>query len=181
MRGGRGDAAGVCGGPAEPDVGGADGEPGSQDGVGPGRVAAGAEPVLERGPGGGRQAEVRLSMDIREAAAARVVLASCESTEMVFYAEPTPGPQVDDALARYDDNGNGRISCAEARAHGIAPVERGDPAYGYMRDADGDGVVCGGVSELGRAFVRTTISWSKHWATILPGASALRKTRMLRL
>ena len=83
-----------------------------------------------------------LSMDIREAAAARVVLASCGSTEMVFYAQPTPGPQGDDALARYDDNGNGRISCAEARAHGIAPVERGHPAYGYMRDADGDGVVC---------------------------------------
>ena len=50
----------------------------------------------------------------------------------------TPGS----ALALYDDNGNGRISCAEARAHGIAPVERGHPAYEYMRDGDGDGVVC---------------------------------------
>ena len=46
------------------------------------------------------------------------------------------------ALARYDDNGNGRITCAEARRHGIAPVPRGHPAYPYMRDADGDGVVC---------------------------------------
>ena len=45
-------------------------------------------------------------------------------------------------LARYDDNGNGRISCAEARAHGIAPVRRGHPAYAHMRDGDGDGVVC---------------------------------------
>ena len=53
------------------------------------------------------------------AAGAEPVLASCESTEIVFWAEPTPGPQVDDALVRYDDNGNGRISCAEARAHGI--------------------------------------------------------------
>jgi len=50
----------------------------------------------------------------------------------------TPGS----ALVLYDDNGNGRISCAEARAHGIAPVERGHPAYEYMRDGDGDGVVC---------------------------------------
>ncbi len=43
---------------------------------------------------------------------------------------------------KWDDNGNGRISCAEARAHGIAPVRRGHPAYLYMRDGDRDGVVC---------------------------------------
>ena len=47
-----------------------------------------------------------------------------------------------DALARYADNGNGRITCAEARRHGIAPVPRSHPAYRYMRDGDGDGVVC---------------------------------------
>ena len=46
------------------------------------------------------------------------------------------------ALARWDDNGNGRITCAEARRHGIAPVPRGHPAYRYMRDGDGDGIVC---------------------------------------
>ena len=46
------------------------------------------------------------------------------------------------ALARWDDNGNGRITCAEARRHGIAPVSRGHPAYRYMRDGDGDGIVC---------------------------------------
>ena len=45
-------------------------------------------------------------------------------------------------LAMYDDNGNGRITCKEARRHGIAPVPRGHPAYRYMRDGDGDGVVC---------------------------------------
>ena len=45
-------------------------------------------------------------------------------------------------LSLYDDNGNGRISCAEARAHGIAPVYSTHPAYAYMTDADGDGVVC---------------------------------------
>ena len=39
-----------------------------------------------------------------------------------------------------NDNGNGRVTCAEARRHGIAPVHRGHPAYPYMRD--GDGVVC---------------------------------------
>ena len=47
-----------------------------------------------------------------------------------------------DALALYDDNGNGRITCAEARNHGIAPVSRGHPAYPYMDDRDGDGIVC---------------------------------------
>ena len=35
-----------------------------------------------------------------------------------------------------------RITCREARAHGIAPVRRGHPAYPFMRDGDGDGVVC---------------------------------------
>ena len=47
-----------------------------------------------------------------------------------------------DVLALYDDNRNGRITCAEARRHGIAPVPRDHPAYRYMRDGDGDGVVC---------------------------------------
>ena len=46
------------------------------------------------------------------------------------------------ALARYDDNRNGRIRCAEARPHGIAPVHRSHQAYRYMRDGDEDGVVC---------------------------------------
>ena len=42
----------------------------------------------------------------------------------------------------WDDDGNGRVTCAEARRHGIAPVLRSHPAYVYMRDGDGDGVVC---------------------------------------
>ncbi len=54
----------------------------------------------------------------------------------------TGAPAGDDALARYDDNRNGRITCKEARRHGIAPVHRSHPAYRYMRDGDGDGVVC---------------------------------------
>ena len=46
------------------------------------------------------------------------------------------------ALALYDDNRNGMITCKEARRHGIAPVTRSHPAYKFMRDADGDRVVC---------------------------------------
>ena len=94
--------------------------------------------------------EYGLTIDHAEADAIDRVLAGCESTEMVVLspggsttatATPTPIPILD-ALALWDDNGNGRITCAEARAHGIAPVRRGHPAYKYMRDADGDGVVC---------------------------------------
>lgn len=47
-----------------------------------------------------------------------------------------------DALALYNDNRNGRITCAEARRHGFAPVPRSRPAYRHMRDRDGDGLVC---------------------------------------
>ncbi len=62
-------------------------------------------------------------------------------TEVIATEEPTPTEEVD-ALALYDDNGNGRITCKEAREHGIAPVQRGHPAYRYMDDRDDDGVVC---------------------------------------
>ncbi len=103
-----------------------------------------------------RVVEVRrrygLTIDRREADALERVLSDCESTAMVKYG----GGAVSDgsatkvrrkssgsaALAQWDDNGNGRITCAEAREHGIAPVRRGHPAYPYMRDGDGDGVVC---------------------------------------
>ena len=102
--------------------------------------------------------EYGLTIDRAEADAVDRILAGCQSTEMVVLAlgasaaatatptptaAATPTPSTDvDALALWDDNGNGRITCAEARAHGIAPVRRGHPAYQYMRDADGDGVVC---------------------------------------
>ena len=68
------------------------------------------------------------------------VEASADAASGVVGTEPA-GDAVD-ALALYDDNNNGRITCAEARKHGIAPVEREHPAYQYMRDADNDGVVC---------------------------------------
>ena len=96
--------------------------------------------------------EYGLTIDRAETEAIDRVLAGCKSTEMVVLAPgaptsatatptPTAAPEVD-ALAMYDDNGNGRITCAEARAHGIAPVRRGHPAYEFMRDADGGGAVC---------------------------------------
>ncbi len=99
-----------------------------------------------------------LTMDRAEATAAERVLAGCNSTAMQFTdpgsasappptATPLPatgaGGNCDsNPLGCYDDNGNGRITCAEARRHGIAPVPRSHPAYQYMRDGDSDGVVC---------------------------------------
>ena len=95
-----------------------------------------------------------LSIDRREVEAVERTLASCPSTRMVILdcdasasrvAETrpqVPSGSETDALARWDDNGNGRITCAEARRHAIAPVPRNHPAYRYMRDGDGDGVVC---------------------------------------
>ena len=104
----------------------------------------------------GRVLEVRraygLTVDTREALALESILAGCESTalEPIVCTVPTSSgasaassPESgDDALALYDDNRNGRITCKEARRHGIAPVPRSHPAYRYMRDADGDGIVC---------------------------------------
>ena len=103
-----------------------------------------------------RVVEVRLAygltIDRREAQALERILSGCERTslEPIVCSVPsssgagaTSAPvDRDDVLARYDDNGNGRITCAEARRHGIAPVPRSHPAYRHMRDADGDGVVC---------------------------------------
>ena len=104
----------------------------------------------------GRVLEVRraygLNIDRREAAALERILSGCESTalEPVVCSVPSSSGAGadsapaggDDALALYDDNGNGRITCAEARRHGIAPVPRSHPAYRFMRDGDGDGLVC---------------------------------------
>ena len=101
----------------------------------------------------GRVLEVRraygLTIDRREAAALDGIFAVCESSalEPVVCAAPSGSAGGGDrggagVLARYDDNGNGQITCAEARRHGIAPVPRPHPAYRYMRDADGDGIVC---------------------------------------
>ena len=89
-----------------------------------------------------------LTIDERERDVLEGILSGCTSTEMIVQDAPldsTPESRDGDAgsaLEMYDDNGNGRIRCAEARNHGIAPVHRGHPAYEYMNDADNDGVVC---------------------------------------
>ena len=87
-----------------------------------------------------------LTIDRREADALHQMLEGCASTELITFARgevpstATPATSVSEAIAAWDDNRNGRVSCAEARAHGTAPVTRDHPAYPFMRD--GDGVVC---------------------------------------
>ncbi len=90
-----------------------------------------------------------LTIDRREADALDRVLAGCATTDLVVFgrgstpsAAAAPVAVDSDVIAAWDDNRNGRISCAEAHAHGIAPVMRDHPAYPFMRDGDGDGVVC---------------------------------------
>ena len=98
-----------------------------------------------------------LTIDAPEARALDTVLSGCATTELDLsggdWADMAQGAVGSaDALRLWDDNGNGMITCAEARRHGIAPVRRGHPAYPFMRDADGDGVVC----ELGGAPARAS-------------------------
>ena len=86
-----------------------------------------------------------LTIDRREANALDSALDGCSSVEMIVAAAPLSSPtptteSTGNALELWDDNDNGRITCAEARKHGIAPVHRDHPAYRYMRD--GDGMVC---------------------------------------
>ena len=119
-----------------------------------GRDAAEWAPARNRCWFAARVVEVRqaygLTIDRREAAALERILGGCESTALELIvctarsgSSGAAGAATGDgALARYDDNGNGMITCAEARRHGIAPVPRSHPAYRYMRDGDGDGVVC---------------------------------------
>ena len=84
-----------------------------------------------------------LTMDEDEADVAVSILSECTSTEMYFSNNPTPTPTPDTSpLGLYDDNNDGTISCAEARAHGIAPVHSVHPAYPYMSDPDGNGIAC---------------------------------------
>ena len=86
--------------------------------------------VLESGPGDDQPTDAPTSQP-----------ASAQPTATRAPARPTAAP-AGTALELYDDNGNGRITCAEARSHGIAPVRRGHPAYQYMNDRDDDGIVC---------------------------------------
>ena len=68
------------------------------------------------------------------------ILLSC-GPESEITSQTKPNKQ-QDALKLYDSDGNGRITCKEARQHKIAPVRRNHPAYQYMKDPDGDGIVC---------------------------------------
>ena len=121
--------------------------------------AAGWLPPMNRCWFAGRVIDVKraygLTIDARERDALARTLAYCADTDIdmapggTVPATPrartprtTGAASSTDALGLYDDNGNGRITCAEARRHGIAPVPRSHPAYRYMRDGDGDGVVC---------------------------------------
>ena len=87
-----------------------------------------------------------LTIDRREAEALERILSACSSVEMEFIDCGLAASEVrlasSDALSEYDDDGNGRITCAEARRHGIAPVSSSHPAYPFMHDGDEDGVVC---------------------------------------
>lgn len=107
----------------------------------------------------------RLTVDSREKSALERTLLSCNSVAMVFSSpvrqQPQPTRQqqqptqqqaqpaqqqqsqpAGDNWRQWDTNGNGRITCSEARAAGIAPVHRGHPAYPRMDDRDNDGIVC---------------------------------------
>ena len=96
-----------------------------------------------------------LTMNRAEAVAIDNTLAQCESTAMRLIIsnaapvqEKTSGVQQASDLSginpleKWDKNNNGKISCAEAREYGIAPVTNDHPAYKYMRDGDKDGIVC---------------------------------------
>jgi hypothetical protein len=90
-----------------------------------------------------------LSVNKDEASDLEAVLSRCTSFDMLYYESnhtvtttKTEPRKANDPLALYDNNGNGRITCAEARSHRIAPVTASHPAYKYMNDRDGDGVVC---------------------------------------
>ena len=92
-----------------------------------------------------------LSVDLDEAKDLKSVLSSCENTDLIYFPREESVPLISNdisiteetnALALYDDNNNGRITCNEAKVHGISPVHHGHIAYVYMNDRDGDGVVC---------------------------------------
>ena len=113
------------------------------------------------------KSKYRLTVDSREKAALERTLLSCSSVSMLFSGvarsvantsssarQPASASQNQQPASntntqstggdwrQWDTNGNGRITCAEARAAGIAPVPRGHPAYPRMDDRDNDGVVC---------------------------------------
>ena len=83
-----------------------------------------------------------LSIDRRERAALERALDGHWVAPPASMGDLAELPEAGHPLDLWDDNGNGRITCAEAGRHGIAPVRYDHPAYVYMRDGDGDGWVC---------------------------------------
>ena len=91
------------------------------------------------------RAKYSLTIDQAEVNALDAIISKCESFEMIFYPANVSNEEISgriDALTLYDINKNGRISCSEARAHGIAPVSSEHPAFEHMNDSDADGLVC---------------------------------------
>ena len=68
----------------------------------------------------------------------------CTGSPQATSPQSDPNSETPPVIKRWDDNRDGRISCTEARRHGIAPVRRGHPAYPHMHDANNDGIVCKG-------------------------------------
>ncbi|MCY4020983.1 MAG: excalibur calcium-binding domain-containing protein [Chloroflexi bacterium] len=91
---------------------------------------------------GAKPVSSRSSQPVSQPPAARQTSQQSTQTQQKQTQPAQQAPAAQSALALYDDNGNGRITCAEARRHGIAPVPRGHPAYQYMNDCDKDGIVC---------------------------------------
>ena len=92
-----------------------------------------------------------LSVDEREARFLKTALAGCTPKQIgrpvceASGTTTTTGSSAEAWLARCDANGNGRVTCAEARAATCGapiPVTSDHPLYQYMTDADGDGQVC---------------------------------------
>ena len=129
----------------------------------------------------GRVLEVKLvyglTVDRREAAALERVLRGCASTAMepvVCRSRPASSGGTrrdagagDDVLSRYDDNRNGRITCKEARRHGIragapvalvalAPAEAGD----QKERSTSRNSVCGRWDTWCMTLARLTTSWT---------------------
>ena len=108
--------------------------------------AAGWLPPMNRCWFANRVVEVRrkydLTIDRHEADALERVLSSCSSMEINtraggtveppsttrFAAQPDSSSDDVDAVRLWGDDRNGRITCAEARRHRVAPKRRGHPA-----------------------------------------------------
>ena len=92
----------------------------------------------------------RLTVDRREAAALERVLAGCASTAMIVTVPGGPAatparrarriPGRPAPLRRQPERPD--YLQGKRGATGSRPVPRSHPAYPFMRDGDGDGVVC---------------------------------------